>query len=145
MKQRLIQNKTDRDKAFSDITPIEFPYWLGISRDMKESDAQRSLYFATIDDFLREIRKYVNAASENSGHTPDEIRALVSHELPWPQSAIMTMLTKNAAHECLKIICGVPTTIGGGKKRFREQFQPILEATMADILGSVKAITGRMM
>ena len=143
MKYRTITNQQDRDKAFKAIESLKYPYTLGVGHK-KESEAQRSRYFALVDDWLDEVRKYINAASDSSGYTPFEVQEIISRELPFPQSGLMASLDKRTAHNIVKTVCGIPTSVGVGTKQFKK-LETIMDATFAEILADVVNITRRMM
>lgn len=143
LKQRVIKNRQDRTSAIEAIMRIDYPYVISVGREKQESSPQRRRYFALVDEWITEIKQHVDAASETSGYTPYEVRQIIHRELDYPQSALMASLDKTTAHNIIKLICGIPTSKGIGTKKFKN-LETIMEATLSDVLGTVRKITGKM-
>lgn len=138
MGQRRIDSDQLRDRAIDDIRALSYPYFVTVTAEKTRSSSANARYWALMQENLDAITATVERLSEETGHTPLEIRRHIAAQLTPEHAAILYAVKKEAAHEILKLICGVPTSTRLGTKKFKK-FEAIMEATLADILGEVNA------
>jgi len=142
MKQRPLITPADLKKAAADLLNLEanLPMVMTLTAGSKiRSSAANSRHWCNIRMFLDDIRYAVESVSEHTGYTPIETMRVLSKNLEPEQAAILCARKPEVAHEILKFICGIPTSTKLGSKDF-QKFELILEQTIAEIIGSIKAV-----
>jgi hypothetical protein len=97
---------------------------------------QNARYWASLNEYLKQIRASVNQIAEYTGHTPLEARRIIARALEPEYVAVLFSNTAEAAHDILKLIVGIPTSTRLGTKKFTE-FHERMEQTIALIAGEV--------
>lgn len=145
MKQRPVQNEQQLQQACTDLLRLggHLPFVITVTEGKRiRTSAQNARYWLDMEFFLSEIRESVYRLAEHTGYTDAETRWVIAEELPVEQRAILFCLSKEAAHEVIKQICGIPTSTRLGTKDFM-RFEERLAQTMSEILGQINAITAR--
>ena len=145
MKQRSLETMADLDKAANDLLNLEghLPLVLTLTEGKKiRSTAQNSAYWANIKVLLDEISSAIQSVSEHTGYTPLEVKRLLSQSLEPEQIAVLYARKSDTIHEILKQICSIPTSTRLGTKEFMK-FEDILEGTIAEIIGSIRAVVNK--
>ena len=142
MKTRPIQNDTQRQNAINAILKLPYPYELGVSKKLR-TDGQNRRYWASLEEYLDQIKQAIDRVVDHTGYTPLEVRRLVAKELQPEQIAILFSLRKEVAHDVLKIIAGIPTSTRLNTKEFGK-FEEQVMGIMIDIVGEVNNITRGM-
>lgn len=143
MKDRTLRTEQDKQQAARDLQAIpvqHLPLYITIS----PGKGQRSLganarYWANIEFWIEEIRNEIKVIADETGYTYLEARRVIANELPPEHEEILYARTKEAVHEGLKEICGIPTTTRLGTKDFNN-YSDQLDLAMSQILGEVRAI-----
>jgi len=141
MKQRPILNEQQLRQASHDLLKLggNLPIVITVTEGTKiRSEGQNRLYWQEVQYFMSELNEVVDQAAERSGHTNFEIRKIVGEQLPIEQAVILFCRTKESIHDCLKSICGIPTSTKLGSKEFMK-FTEILAQTMSEIIGAVRS------
>lgn len=99
---------------------------------------QNARYWASLNEYLKQISASVNQIADYTGHTPLEARRIIARELEPEYVAILFSNTAEAAHDILKLIVGIPTSTRLGTKKFT-QFHERMEQTIALIAGEVNS------
>ncbi len=142
MKQRSLITMDDLDKAANDLLNLEayLPLVLTITEGKKiRSTAQNAAYWANIKTLLDEINAAIQSVSDHTGYTPLEVKRLLAQSLEPEQIAVLYARKSDTIHEILKQICNIPTSTRLGTKAFIK-FEDVLEQTIADIIGSIRAV-----
>ena len=145
MKQRPIETAEQLAKAAADILNLEpnLPIVISITEGKSiRSSAQNARYWADLTMMLNDIRHAVESVSEHTGYTPLETKRILASELEPEQVAILYATKPEIIHDVLKQICNIPTSTRLGTKDFM-RFEDILEATIAEITGTIKATAMR--
>ena len=99
--------------------------------------SQNSRYWASLTEYLNQIHQTIQIVSDESGYTPLEVKRLIADDLKPEQVAILFARTPEVAHDVIKEICNVPTSVRLGTKRFME-FEEQMERTIAEIAGQIE-------
>ena len=140
MKQRSIETADQLRKAVTDLAALDHyrPFVLTITSGKKiRSESQSKRYFANLDYWLEQISHAIHKVEEN-GYTNLEARNVIARELPESHAAVLYVRKAEAAHEIIKLICGIPTSTRLGTKSFMK-FEDIMEQTMSEIIGEINA------
>lgn len=138
MKSRLITTEKQRSAAMAALLRLDFPYTLSVSHDKPRSEAANARYWATLDEHLFQINDALQRLSDHTGHTPMELKQIISADITPQQAQILWALEKNGVHKALKEACHIPTSKKLGTKAFHK-FDTIMEATLSEVLGEVRA------
>ena len=143
MKDRTLRTEQDKQQAAKDLQaiPVQYlPLYLTISEgNGQRKPAANARYWAMIEGWMEEIRNEIKAIAEETGYTYLEARRVIANELPPEHEEMLYARNKNAVHEALKEICGIPTTTRLGTKEFNN-YSDQLDLAMSQILGEVRAI-----
>ena len=143
MKDRTLRTEQDKQQASRDLLNIPasyLPLYLTLSPGKgKRSSAANARYWSNIEFWMEEIRNEIKAIAEETGYTYLEARRVIANELPPEHEEILYARTKEAVHDALKEICGIPTTTRLGTKEFNN-YSDQLDLAMSQILGEVRAI-----
>jgi hypothetical protein len=104
--------------------------------------SQNSRYWASLGEYMKQIKAVVETVSAETGYSPLEVRRLIADELPAEQVGILFAQKPETAHDILKAIVGCPTTTRLGTKEFI-QFEERMEQQIAEIAGTVNAFARR--
>jgi len=100
-------------------------------------------YWATLTEYLNQIRAAIMALCDHTGHTPMEIRRSIAQTMPIEYGVLLFVDDPEPAHGVLKKIYGVPTSTRMTKKNF-QTFHDRMEATMSEVLGTVNAYGAKL-
>ena len=143
MKDRTLRTKEDLKRAALNLEAIpaeHLPLYLTLSQGKgQRTSAANARYWAMIEGWMEEIRNEIKAIAEETGYTYLEARRVIANELPPEHEEMLYARNKNAVHEALKEICGIPTTTRLGTKEFNN-YSDQLDLAMSQILGEVRAI-----
>ena len=140
MKQRVIHNRTEFDKAVSDLAKYEtYPYVMTVTAGSKiRTDGQNRLYWAGLNEYLDQMNHFIQQV-EDAGYTNLEARKTIAQSLPMGHSAILYAPTAETVHAIIKLICGIPTSTKLGTSEF-SKFRDIMEQTLAEIIGEINGV-----
>ncbi len=99
---------------------------------------QNSRYWASLTQCLKEIADTANRVSDATGYTPLEVKRLIAKEMEPEYIAILYARSPEVAHDVIKAICNVPTSVRLGTKEF-SKFDETMERTIAEIVGQIQA------
>ena len=139
MSERLIETPEQRADAINAIAGLELPYRITISPKKQRSNAQNAKYWAGLQYHIDEVSAAIAKISDKTGYTPLEVRRIVAASATPEHALMIYSIKKESIHEALKLICDIPTSVKLGTKKFME-FETIMEAQMADVLGLVNAM-----
>lgn len=141
MKQRIVTTPdqlADTAKALS-MLGDKLPLVVTVTQGKKiRTNGMNSRYWSNLSFFMSQIDEAVERFAEQAGYTNFEARKIIAGELAIEHAAILFMRKSEATHECLKMICNIPTSTRLGTKAF-QKYELVLEQTMAEILGSVNS------
>lgn len=144
MKERLITTPADLVKVSADLAGYAqyLPFVVTITQGKKiRTDSQNSRYWAMLNENLNMVNEAINTVEEN-GYTNLEARKVIANEIPAEHAAILFVRKAEAAHEILKIVCGIPTSTKLGTKEFI-RFEEQMEQTLYEIVGSIRSVARR--
>jgi len=142
MKQRTATEQKHLDEIADKIRNLGgfLPVVVTVTEGKKiRTDLQNAAYWCEMKHFLSQITEAVTRLSDFSGYTVAEVRRIIADTLPPDQAGIVYALSPEAAHDCLKEICGIPTSTRLGTKAFMK-FEGRLEQTMTEIIGYINAV-----
>lgn len=140
MKQRSITNEQQLRQASQDLLKLggHLPVVLTVTEGTKtRTSSQNARYWSEVQFFMGEINDAIDQAAESAGYTNLEMRKVVAEQLPIEQAVILFCRTKEAVHDVLKQICGIPTSTRLGTKEF-SKFDSVLAQTMSEIVGNIR-------
>jgi len=143
MPERLIETQEQRTEAINAIIGLELPYRIAISPKKLRSNSQNAMWWSSLQFHIDEISQKISQASDKTGYTPLEIRKLIASQATSEQTLMIYALKKESLHDALKLICGIESSVKLGTKKFSE-FHGIMEMEMANVLGLVYNLTGRI-
>lgn len=132
-------NRTEAAKAVLSIT--EKPLMEVTIREhvRTRTDGQNKRYWASLTEELRQMQQSIDRIAWHTGHTPIEVRRIVSAELEPEQIAILYAQTPEAVHDILKTIHGIPTSTRLGTKAFMSFEERMIQA-VTEVVGAVVAV-----
>lgn len=145
MKERRAETQQDLEKAALDLVALgdHLPLVITVTEGKRiRTEGQNSRHWVSIDHLRQELQQAVEQVAEHTGYTQLEVKRLIAAELEPEQIAILYARTNEVIHEVLKQVVGIPTSTRLGTAAF-SKFDTRLEQVMAEIIGTVRAITAR--
>ena len=139
MKQRSIETQEQLEHAASDLLKLagNMPFVITITAGTRiRTSPQNKMYWSELQFFMNEISQAVSNVAEHTGYSELEVKRLISNDMEPEQAAILFVRSKEAVHEVLKMIVGIPTSTKLGTKDFNK-FTERLAQVMSEILGIV--------
>ena len=133
-----LSNPTARNRAEEAVRNAPDGYMVQVGEPTR-SLGQNSRYWCSLTEYLRQVNALVNQVANDTGHSPLEVKREAASGLPIEYGLILFAKKPEVAHEVLKDICNIPTSIKLGTKKFIE-FEDRMLAVMGDILGHVRSM-----
>jgi len=142
MKQRVVTTQEQLDDTVKRLSMLgdKLPLIVTVTEGTKiRSGNQNSRYWCNINFFMSQLDEVVERIADKTGYTNYETRKILAEKMPVEHGVVLFMRKAEAVHECLKMICNIPTSTRLGTRSFMK-FEDILEVTMAEVLGSVNKL-----
>lgn len=145
MRERPVTNQQELDKAANDLRALgdHLPLVITVTEGKRiRTEGQNKRYWSEVQWFREQLSQAIEQVAEHTGYTPLEVKRLIAQELEPEQIAILFARSSETVHDCLKEICGIPTSTRLGTKEFMK-YEERLTQVMMEIIGTVQAITTR--